>query len=136
MLTSVAQKRGIVAERWSKPDYDLDPCDLDNLGSDLEIVKDLITLISNSHEQSEDRLITVVDNYDRLVYHIRWLCQKTGENLSNTSMRKIITKYPNIFEIHGSFVNLVTSAEHRLCEKTVSLNILSIIKSQPALWKL
>ena len=112
----------------SKPDYDLD-----NLGSDLEIVKDLITLMSksNSNVQSEDRIITVLDNYDQLVYHTRWLCQKTGENLSNSSMRKTITKHPNIFEIHGSFVNLVTCAEHRLCEKTVSLNILSIIKSQP-----
>ena len=124
----ILKLKSLQDQTLSKTNYDLE---LDNVGSDLEIVKELIMLMSNINAKSEERAIMVVDNYDQLAFRISWLCQKTGL-LSNTSMRKIVAKYPNIFEINGSFVNLVvTSAENRLYEKTISLNILSVIKSQP-----
>ena len=95
--------------------------------ADSEIIKHLVLLLSNSQPDS----IIVLDNADRPVYSISWLHQNLPHvNASKNLLRKILSKYPDIFDLHVPFVNLA-SLFSGLCEKRISLDILTITKILP-----
>ena len=95
--------------------------------ADSEIIKQLVLLMANSQPDS----IIVLDNCDRSVYSISWLHQNLPHlNASKNLLRKILSKYPNFFDLHVPFVNLASPLS-RICEKIISLDILTITKMQP-----
>ena len=118
------------------PKLNLDVWEVNNfeVENDGSIVRCLLELMMSSHYDLENSKIVVVnDNFEQPHFRISWLrhnlpSEYQSQFINSKNFIAFVNKYANIFERTTS--NLVKISNHALqpllCEKTVSLEILSI----------
>ena len=98
---------------------------------DLVVIQNMFMLMTI--KPATDSII-VVDNHDRSVYSISWLHEnmpRVFPAFSKKELRKMVYTYPKIFEQHDPLMINLASDAHRLCEKTISMDIINITRQQP-----
>ena len=112
-------------------------CNVDSIESaEVGSVKALWHLMNMAYNEVENSIVYVEENVDRPLYSIAWLWQKLPVNIqrffkNDKVLQKFMFKYPQMFRVHGQYAQNMEKIKHCPSEKTVSLEILKILRENP-----
>ena len=97
----------------------------------------IVNLMNIAHMDENNAGIFVVQNLDKPYYSLKWLYDKLPQQVqvkfsSHREVRGFLSRFKDTFLVLGTHVQLRQKLQKLPCEKTISLEILKILKATAA----